>query len=676
MLTGTRAFPGDDMTETLASVVRAEPDWHALPAHTPPKIRTLVFRCLQKDIKKRTRDAGDIVIELDEASAAATMSIAPPARVSRILSRHGLLLGLTAFVLGGLVTGLAVWRLKPEPAGSVNRFTMALPPGQRLAGLNQTAIAFSPDGRRVVYVARAGGPQQLYLREMDSLEGGKPIPGTEGAANPFFSPDGQSVGFFTVDRLKTASLSDGRTKILARVTAFGLGGSWGSDGNIIFASHPQTGLSLVSAEGGPVHTLTKLAQKGKGSHRFPHHLPGGGALLFTVGTGGSWDDARIEVLKLGTGERTLLIEGGSDARYVPTGHVVYRRRGTLLAVRADLDRLQVTGSPVAVVEGLSGCTGNNGCAQATLTEAGSLLYLAGSARSFERTLAWVDRTGAEQSKLPSRAYGYPSLSPDGQRVVLTIDEGNKGDVWVYDLARGNLTKLTSDGLSRFPLWTSDGKKVTFQSTKAESFANLFWKPADDSAAEEQLTTSENPQIPGSWSPDGETLAFTEIDPTTQGNIWTLSLKTRQKAEPFLRTPANEAFPAFSADGRWVAYQSDESDRYEVYVRPFPGSGSKRLVSTDGGTEPVWSRDGRTLFYRNGDQIMAVATMTQPTLSLSKPEVLFERPDVTFSLPRNYDVTSDGSRLLIVKENQEVTAAIQIVVVQNWNEELKQRVPTR
>ena len=325
MLTGARAFPGDEMMETLASAVRAEPDWHALPAHTPSKIRTLVFRCLQKDMKKRTRDAGDIVIELDEALAAPAMSTAARPTTTPILSRRSLLLGLTALVLGGVITGLADWRLKPASAAAVNRFTVVLPPGQRLAGLAQAAIAFSPDGRRFVYVASAGGPQQLYLREMDSLEG-KPIPGTEGAANPFFSPDGQWVGFFTNSRLKKASLSGGRTQELARVTAFGWGGTWGSDGNVIFASHGDSGLSLVSEAGGPVQTLTKLGQEGERSHRFPHYLPGGGALLFTVGTGGSWDDARIEVLKVGSRERTVLIEGGSDARYVPTGHVVFRRR--------------------------------------------------------------------------------------------------------------------------------------------------------------------------------------------------------------------------------------------------------------------------------------------------------------------------------------------------------------
>ncbi len=674
MLTGKQAFRGEDITEILAAVVKTEPDWQALPADVPSNIRTLLFRCLQKDIKKRVRDAGDIVIECEEALAAPATSVAAPATVAPILSRRSLVVGFAGLLLGGLITGLAVWRLNPAPTAPVSRFTMILPPGQRLAGLYQTAVAFSPDGRRLAYVASAGSPQQLYLREMDSFEG-SPVAGTEGAVNPFFSPDGQWVGFFTVDRLKKVSISGGPPVILARVEDFGRGGSWGNDGNIIFASRFDSGLSLVSAAGGTVQSLTtKDRQKAEGSHRFPHHLPGGGGVLFTVGTGGSWDDARIEVLKLGTGERKVLIEGGSDARYVPTGHLVHLRAGTLMAVPVDLDRLEVTGPPVALVEGVLPSTDNTGAAQASFADPGSLVYVSGGGQAGERTLAWVDRTGTEQSlQLPPRSYRHPRLSPDGQRVVLDIDKGNGGDVWVYDLPRGTLTRLTFEATNAFPVWASNGKKVTFESTKAGP-TNLFWKPADGSGAQERLTTSENTQNPGPWSPDGETLAFTEADPATGSDIWVLSLKDGRKSQPFLRTPFNEGNLVFSPDGHWVAYQSNESGRDEVYVQPFPGPGSKGLVSTQGGTEPVWSRDGHELFYRSGDKMMVVATMIQPAFRASKPEVLFEKPHYVLPLLRNYDVTSDGRRFLMLKESEQVAAATHINVVLNWFEELKRRVP--
>jgi Tol biopolymer transport system component len=403
---------------------------------------------------------------------------------------------------------------------------MNLPPEQRLVRV-QTAIALSPDGKRLAYVASASGQQQLYLREMDAWEG-KPLAGTEGAVSPFFSPDGQWLGFFTFDQLKKVSISGGPSVPLAPVEQLGRGGSWGSDGNIVFASGSNSGLSVVSEDGATVGSLTELdRQKGQVSHRLPHHLPGDGALLFTVGTGGSWDDARIELLKLGSGERKVLIEGGSDARYVPTGHVVYLRAGTLMAVPFDLGRLEVTGASVALIQGVLPSTGGNtGAAQAAFADTGSFVYVSGGARAGERTLAWVDRKGIEQPLQfpPNDGYQHPSLSPDGQR-VLNIDEGNSSDVWVYYLRRETRDRITVGAQNSFPVWTSDGNKVTFTSNRAGGHRNLFWKTADSSSSEEQLATSENFQVPGSWSPDGQTLAFTEIDPATGLDIWTLSLKT-------------------------------------------------------------------------------------------------------------------------------------------------------
>lgn len=432
----------------------------------------------------------------------------------------------------------------------MTRFTMRLPPGQRLAGLNLTAMAFSPDGRRLAYVASAGGPQQLYVRELDSLEG-KPIAGTDGAANPFFSPDGQWVGFFTSDRLKKVPVSGGAPVILASLslTDFGRGASWAADGNIVFSSGPVSGLSLVSAAGGAVQTLTMLdRQKAEGSHRFPHHLPGGRGLLVTVGTGGSWDEARIDLLRLDTGERQVLIEGGSDGRYLPSGHLVYLRAGTLTAVVFDLERLEPSGSPVGLVDGVLPSTDNTGAAQAAFAGDGSLFYVPGSGQASERTLVWVDRTGTEQAlQLPPRPYRHPRLSPDGQRLALDIDEGNRRDVWLYDLLRGTLARRTFDGFGMFPVWTPDGKRVTFQSDSAGS-TNLFWRSADGSGVEERLTTGERWKRQGSWSPDGDTLAFTEAAPATGLDIWTLSLKNGRKVQVFLQTPFNETNVAFSPDG--------------------------------------------------------------------------------------------------------------------------------
>ena len=266
------------------------------------------------------------------------------------------------------------------------------------------------------------------------------------------------------------------------------------------------------------------------------------------------------------------------------------------------------------------------------------------------------------------------MSPDGQRMVLDIDEGNRADLWVYDLPRGTLARLTLDGTNTSPLWSPDGTKVAFQSNRAGP-PNLFWRTADGSGAEERLTTSERFQDVGAWSPDGETLAFKEVDPGTGADILTLSLKGGGKPVPFVQTAFTEASPAFSPDGRWVAYQSNESGRDEVYVQPFPGPGAKALVSTDGGTEPAWSRKGDELFYRNGDKMMVVPTIIQPTFTASKPEVLFERPYWMYPPLRNYDVTPDGRRFLMIKESEQVAAATRVIVVLNWFEELKRLVPT-
>jgi eukaryotic-like serine/threonine-protein kinase len=677
MLTGRRPFEGEDASDTIAAVLRSEPDWNALPNDTPSTIRTLVVRCLQKDVKKRVRDAGDIVIECEQAITISVTSAATPPIVARAFLRRSLVIGLAGLLLGGFITGLAVWRLKPAPAPPVRRLTMLLPSGQRLEGLNLTAIALSPDEKRLAYVASAGGPQQLYVREMDSVEG-KPIAGTEGAVSPFFSPDGQWLGFFTVDRLKKVSVSGSQLVILAPVSDYGKGGTWGSDGNIVFASANDSGLSVVPAVGGTAQTLTRLdSRKGEGSHRFPHYLPGGDALLFTTGTGGSWDEARIELLKLSSGERKMLIEGGSDAIYVPTGHLLYLRAGALMSVPVDIDRLEVKGSPVALFHGVLPSTENTGAAQATFASSGSLVYVSGGGRAGERSVVWVDRKGTEQpSQLSPRAYSHPRLSPNDQRVALVIDEGNNANVWVYDFPRGTLTRLTFEGAFG-PIWTSDGKKVTFNSNPASLNAplNLFWKPADSSATEERLTTSENPQAPASWSPNGETLAFNEFDPITGADLWLLSLKEGKKSRPLVRGSFNEFNLSFSPDGRWFAYQSNESGSYEVYVQPFPGPGSKELVSTQGGTEPVWSRDGRELFYRSGDKMMAVGTTTQPTFRAARPEVLFERRYYNQTQSRrDYDVTSDGRRFLMLKESEQATTTTRIEVVLSWFEELKRLVP--
>jgi serine/threonine-protein kinase len=398
-------------------------------------------------------------------------------------------------------------------------------------------------------------------------------------------------------------------------------------------------------------------------------------VLFTAWTGSSFDEARIGVLSLETGEQRILVEGGTYARYVSSGHVVYARAGGLLAVPFDLKRLEVTGSPISILEGVS-MNPTFGAAEFSSTADGSLAYVPGGSRVGERTLLWVDRKGAARPlPAPPRVYLSPRLSPDAQRLAIAI-EGTHNGVWLYDLGRGTLTVLTTSApLIPFPVWTPDGKYVTFGGGPIGAL-NLYWMPTDGSGAAERLTTSENSQWPGSWSPDGQEFAFSELDPTTGYDIWVLNLEGDRKPRPFLQTPSNEYGPMFSPDGRWLAYGSDESGRREVYVRPFPGPGGKLQISTEGGVQPVWARNGRELFYRDGDKMMATAVETRPVFAAAKPKVLFEGHYETgvFPFESDYDVSPDGQRFLMIKASEQESAATQLNVVLNWSDELRRLAP--
>jgi len=390
-------------------------------------------------------------------------------------------------------------------------------------------------------------------------------------------------------------------------------------------------------------------------------------MLFTAWSR-NLDDAYIVVQRFDTRERRILIQGGTDARYVPTGHLVYARAGTLLAVPSDLSRLEVTGDPISVAETEGVSLASEGVAQFDISETGSLVYIPGGIQGAERTLVWVDRQGAEQPlAAPPRNYINPRLSPDGQRVAVVI-QGANDDVWVYDILRQTLTRLTFQARSISPVWTPDGSRIIFRSSRA-GILNLFWKVADGSGEEERLTTSQKNQTPQAVSPDGQALVFAD-----SGDLWILPLAGDRKPRPFLTTPFAENGAQFSPDGHWLAYTSNESGRNEVYVRPFPAGAGKWQISTEGGTEALWARGGE-LFYRNGDKTMAVGLTTEPTLTVGKPRLLFEG---RFENPQSGSpgVTPDGQRFLMLKAGQQEQEATKINVVLNWFDELKHRVPLR
>jgi eukaryotic-like serine/threonine-protein kinase len=682
MATGKKAFDGKSSASVIGAILKDNPPpISSLQPLTPPVLEHAVKICLAKEPDERWQTASDLCRELKwiaESGSQSASQMSAPVKGIRALGRRPIIIGLGALLFGAVMASLAVWNLKPSPASPpkpVSRLTITLPSGQQLAGLDSgRVVALSPDGTHLAYVARQGGAQQIYLRAMDSLEV-RPIPGTEGAVNPFFSPDGQWLGFFAGIKLKKVLVSGGAAVTLGDAGVTPPGASWGSQGMIIFAPTLVGVLQQVSDAGGTPQPLTRF-EKGEVSHRWPEFLPGGKAVLFAAGaTNTNWTNAQVAAHSVGTGERRNLVQGGMYPRFAPSGHLVYAQGGSLMGVPFDPQRLTVTGAAVPVVEGVLQSP-FSGAAQYSFSATGSLVYVSGGLQAAQRRLVWVSRNGAEQAlAAPAHAYQFPRLSPDSRRVAVGIQE-QESQIWLYDLSRETLTRLTFEGKTNAnPSWTPDGKRIAFNSNK-EGPQNLFWQLADGSGGLERLRTSEYTEGAMSWSPDGQLLAFIEITPTTGYDIWVLRIGDR-KAQPFLRTPFNESVPQFSPDGRWLAYVSDESGRFEIYVQPYPGPGGKWQISTEGGMEPVWNPKGRELFYRSGDKMMAVDIATQPGFAAGKPRVLFEgQYQPTPATFPNYDVSPDGQRFLMLKPSEAGEAApTQINVVLNWFEELKQKVPT-
>jgi serine/threonine protein kinase/Tol biopolymer transport system component len=661
MLTGKHLFKGATVSDTLAAVLTTEPEWSLLGRSIPPSLHRVLRRCLTKERKRRLADAADLCLEIDDALAMPPSEPWPAMTVtSSGESRRRALLWTMAVVVT-MLAGIASWTLKPAPPQHVSRLTITLPVGDRLAGLDLPVVALSPDGSRLVYVAtRALGVQQLYLRAMDNLDA-RPIPGTDGATTPFFSPDGLWVGFFAGGKLKKVSLSGGAALTLGDAVN-PRGASWSALGTIAFGPTNASGLLVVPGDGGASHLL-KHGESRDRSQRWPEFLPDGGALLFAVGP-------QVVAHALNTGEQRTLIPEGSAPQYAHSGHLVYAQGGTLMAVPFDPKRLTVTGAGIPVVEGVVQSP-STGSAQYSLSNTGSLAYVRGGVQTAPLRLVWVTRQGVEQPvAAPPRAYTRPQLAPDGRRIAVGLDS----QVWLYNLVTNQLARLTFTGESNvFPLWTPDGKRIVFDSNK-EGAANLFWQLADGSGGRERLATSPYTQAAQSWSADGQQLAYTEVNDVSGFDIWVLHLRNR-KAEPFLSTPSTEAAPKFSPDGRWLAYQSNESGHDEVYVQPYPANGGKWQVSTNGGTEPTWNPNGRELFYRVGDRMMAVDVTTEPSFLAGTHQVLFEGHYAPSRYPfTNYDVSADGQRFLMLKPSDEEAVVTEIIVVQNWFEELKAKVP--
>jgi serine/threonine-protein kinase len=690
-LTGKRAFTGETVSDTMAAILRGEPGWDLLPAATPGNVWTVLHHCLQKDPKERLHDIADVRIEIETPMSYPSEAAASRGQFS--------LLWLGACAAATLLVGILIGRLlighpQATPSPSIVSTAIKLEPGHWLDGMrravdmqrpSRTAMTISRDGRFVLYSAieENPGPQaisRLYLRRLDQSEV-KPIAGTDRGSHPFLSPDNRWVGFWADGKLKKVPVEGGIPSTLCDASLL-FGANWGRDNSILFADGEAAGLSRVSAEGGKPEPLTKPDPKREEwSHCLPSWLPDGKAVLFTVMRHNFDRQPCLALLRFDTREWHVLLQDAADARYVPTGHLVFLRQATLMAVRFDPARLEVIGQPFPLVENVmqafnTNSVYNTGAGQFGISDTGSLIYATGGiVPDLKNSLVWVDQRGIEEPVTALQfPYFAPRLSPDGQRIAYgTL--GRDSQVYVYDLGKGTNSRLTREGMALEPIWTPDGKRLLFN-WHGSLVSNLFWLPYDGSSPMERLTTSEFEQDPGSWSSDGKTLALVENHADTGLDIALLDVRSG-RVTPLLNSQFNEEFPDFSPDGRWIAYTSDESNRNEVYMRPFPGPGMKQQVSSEGGVEPLWARNGKQLFYRWQNQVWVVDVRTDGGLATSKPHLLFEKPGYTGGDPiRCYDLSIDGQRFLMVKREQtKPTPVTEMILVQNWFEEIKRLAPT-
>ncbi len=668
MLVGQRPFGGEDVSETLAAILKDEPDLEALPPGTHLAIVRLLRRCLMKNARERLHDIADARLEIEEAFAAPAIDAR---QADRPLQAHRWqpLLPWTLTALFAVGAGAVAWSaLQQADVRSPARLVVALPPGQELSLGEEIAIssiALSPDGRLLVYTATqpGGGATQLFRRPIDEFEA-QPMVGTEGAQAPFFSPDGEWIGFFANGALWRVSVSGGFPLKICDASVLFSSASWGPDDAIIF-SHLTFGLYKVSASGGTPELLTLPdAAAGEFRHFDPQILPGGRHVLFTI----NYDDGpRAAILSLASNEWDWVLPNAHGARYVPTGHLVYAQEGALMVVAFDLGRLRPSGSPIPTIERVPYLAGLGG-AHFAVSDTGTLAYPPEDSGARDTTLVWVDRQNQQATPVVDglAPYKTPRLSPDGSQIAVTITP----DIWVIDVESGGRTKLTTEGYNLMPVWDPQRNGLTFSAVTGAAHFDLHFVPADRATEPEQLLARGGRQLPSAWSPDGNVLAFFETTPAG-ANIGILE---GGSPSGFLSGPSNEDSPMFSPDGRWIAYVSDNTGKQEVYVKSYLEPGGSTPVSVNGGREPVWSRDGRELFYRQGEFLMVVLVETSDSDITFGPErvLLSGWPSRRYGGGSQYDVALDGNRFLMLQRPEATPSHINVVL--DWFDELNRLVP--
>ncbi|MGQ0732685.1 MAG: protein kinase domain-containing protein [Acidobacteriota bacterium] len=671
MLTGKRAFDGEDASVTLASVIKDEPPWSLLPADVPPPVRRLLRRCLEKDPKRRLSAVGDARLDLEEArtqpedTAAGTAGSRPapgPAPSPATARVPWATAAIAALALAGVSLIWAPWR----PAAPPPRVSFEITTASE--GLNsQVNIALSPNGRHLVARIDQGGINRLWLRALDRVDG-VPLQGTDNATFPFWSPDSRHIGFFADGKLKIIDILGGPPQSVTEAPGGG-GGAWNGEGTIVFAPRAAGPLFRVAVSGGDPVQVTELdASRGESGHRYPQFLPDGVHFLFFARslTG---EESATHIGSLESRERTRLIDSATSVRFASPNLLLFLRESTLMAHRFDPSRREIVGEPFRVVEGVA--SGNNFQAGVTATDTGVLAYRPGSANR-GLTMRWIDRRGARGDAVGTPGvYENPRLSPDGTRLAYhSQDRG--ADIWVTDLARGATTRFTFDpGTDNVPVWSPDGARIAFVSNREGGVFNVYHRSASGTGEDELLLKTPNNKTLNDWSADGRYLLYEENDPKTGSDLWVLPMTGDRTPMRVLDTRFNERGGAFSPDGRWIAYASDENGANEVYVRTFPVSGGKWQVSTGRGFSPRWRPDGKELFYDRTGQMMAVdlsGTVPGRQFKAGPPTPLF--PGLRSMPPHNYDIAADGRFLVLT-----TTAAdtlLPIVVVLNWLSGLDER----
>ena len=679
MLTGQRPFQGEDVSLTLAAVMTFDPDLDRLPETLTPTLKTYLTRCLAKDPKQRVHDIADVRLALegafDTAADASTGAVAAPRGRTWRQVTQAVAIGLAIAVL----SGLGVWfvlRVDAPPANPVVRFAMPLADGQAFTGTGRPIVAISPRGDYIAFTANNG----LWLRRLNEAAATL-VPGSIPARNPFFSDDGQWLAFYQEPgQLKRVAVTGGASVTVGPADN-PWGASWGADDTILYGQ--RDGIWRVPGTGGtPVHIVS--LEEGAAAHG-PQLLPGGEWVLFTLRPNGValWNQAQIVAQSLSTNERRILLHGGRDARYLATGHLVYGLNGALMAVPFDSDTMTVTPGPVSLVEGLAEAD-STGAAQFSVSRSGSLVYArAEAAGGGQRSVVWVDSEGREEplTGLPADDYQSIDLSPDGTRLALEIGEGANSNIWTYTLADRTLNPVTTDpALDQVPLWMPDGRRLVFASLRLGDWG-LYRQNADGTGDAELLFSDFSEGLADvasdAWTPQADTLVFVTRRMGANA-LWVLSMEDRVATELPLETEFNETRAALSPEGDWIAYESNRSGQQEIYVERFPDLGDRRIISTGGGQQPIWSPDGEELFYLDlpARRLMVVQVTTERGFDFTTPEVRFEGRFLDLRSAPGYDVAPDGQGFVMIKLGADSagSGAPQLDVVLNWVEELKERVP--